>query len=89
MLNKEKRIIIKILCLIDKIIRNSLILFGVNIKELDKDSWKSLTLCLDSYIILRKLMKVFHPKFMKIKKPSGSGILEKKLQHSLGKGVPK
>jgi len=30
-------------------------------------------------------MKAFHPKFVKLKKPVGAGVLEKKLSYSLGK----
>jgi len=30
-------------------------------------------------------MKAFHPKFVKMKKPAGAGVLEKKLTYSLGK----
>jgi hypothetical protein len=64
---------------------NSLILFSINLKEIDDQSWKSLSLLLDSYTIIRRLLKTFHPKFLKIKKPSGTGVLEKKLSFSLGK----
>lgn len=62
-----------------------MILFSLNIKEIDDRAWKGLTLLLDVYTVIRRLLKTFHPKFVKIKKPTGAGVLEKKLTYSLGK----
>jgi len=60
-------------------------LFSINIKDIDDRAWKTLTLLLDVYTIIRRLMKAFHPKFVKVKKPAGTGVLEKQLSYSLGK----
>ena len=64
---------------------NSLILFSINIKEIDDRAWKILTLLLDVYTIIRRLAKAFHPKFVKIRKPAGSGAIDNKLNLSFGK----
>lgn len=40
-------------------------------------------------MIIRKLLKIFHPKFMKLKKPEGTGVLEQKFNLSIAKAALK